>query len=270
MDPNRPLASLMDLRGRSALITGAAGHLGRVMAEALAEMGADLALVDLDGTRAEDVGRSLSCKHGIRAVGLAADLEDEAAVRALPHRAKEALGRLDILINNAAFVGTSGLEGWAVPFAEQTSDTWRRAMEVNLTACFALCQAAEPLLRESGNGSIINIGSIYGVFGPDLSLYEGTSMQNPAAYAASKGGLMQLTRWLATVLGPDIRVNAICPGGVARGQPEPFVERYVARTPLKRMATEEDFKGAAAYLASDMSSYVTGQIMMVDGGWGAW
>ncbi len=95
-------------------------------------------------------------------------------------------------------------------------------------------------------------------------------MGNPAAYAASKGGMVQLTRWLATVLAPDVRVNCISPGGVARGQPEPFVTRYVQRTPLKRMATEEDFKGAIAYLASDLSEYVTGENLLVDGGWTAW
>lgn len=269
-NPTRPLSSLMDLHCRVALVTGAAGHLGGVMAEALAELGADLVLVDLDGGRAGDLARHLADTHGIRAISEAADLEDETAVRALPHKAQERLGRLDILVNNAAFVGTSGLTGWAVPFAQQTSDTWRRALEVNLTAGFALSQESAPMLARHGKGSIVNIGSIYGVHGPDLSLYAGTGMQNPAAYAASKGGLLQLTRWLATVLAPETRVNAICPGGVARGQPEAFVDRYVARTPLKRMAREEDFKGAIAYLASDLSAYVTGQALMVDGGWGVW
>ena len=117
---------------------------------------------------------------------------------------------------------------------------------------------------------MINISSIYGQWGPDLSLYEGTKMANPAAYSASKGGLDQLTRWLACTLAPDIRVNAISPGGVARGQPISFVERYNARTPLGRMATEDDFRGAVAYLASDLSAYVSGQILSVDGGWGIW
>ncbi len=112
--------------------------------------------------------------------------------------------------------------------------------------------------------------SIYGMVGPDFSLYAGTSMGNPAAYAASKGGLLQLTRYLATALAPRVRVNAITPGGIVRGQPPAFIERYVAKTPLGRMATEEDFKGAIAYLASDLSRYVTGQNLVVDGGWTAW
>ena len=103
-----------------------------------------------------------------------------------------------------------------------------------------------------------------------MRLYEGTVMGNPAAYGASKGGLLQLTRWLATVMAPAVRVNAITPGGVWRNQPEPFRTRYEERTPLRRMATEEDLKGAIAYLASDLSSYVTGHNLVVDGGWTTW
>ncbi|MBT5470444.1 MAG: SDR family oxidoreductase, partial [Nitrospina sp.] len=102
------------------------------------------------------------------------------------------------------------------------------------------------------------------------NLYEGTSMSNPAAYGVSKGGLIQFTRWLATTIAPNVRVNAISPGGVFRNQPESFVRRYEAKTPLKRMAIEDDFRGVVAYLASDLSKYVTGQNFSVDGGWGAW
>jgi NAD(P)-dependent dehydrogenase (short-subunit alcohol dehydrogenase family) len=125
-------------------------------------------------------------------------------------------------------------------------------------------------LIDSGHGSIVLISSIYGLVGPDMSLYEGTSMANPAGYGASKGGLLQLMRYLATVLAPDVRVNAISPGGVWRQQPGQFHDRYRSRTPLGRMATEEDLKGAAAYLASDLSSYVTGHNLVVDGGWTTW
>ena len=148
--------------------------------------------------------------------------------------------------------------------------TWRRALEVNLTSAFALSQACQFLLEKSTSASIINIGSIYGFLGPDLSLYESTDMNNPAAYAASKGGLLQLTRWMATALAPKIRVNSISPGGISRGQPQAFVDRYVSRTPLKRMGREEDLQGAIIYLATDMSSWVTGQNLIVDGGWSSW
>lgn len=109
-----------------------------------------------------------------------------------------------------------------------------------------------------------------GLYGPDWELYAGTSIASPAAYAASKGELLQLTRWLATTLGPEVRGNSISPGGIARSQSISFVERHEARTPLKRIAAEDDFRGALAYPASDMSAYVTGQNRSVDGGWGSW
>ena len=122
-------------------------------------------------------------------------------------------------------------ELWVDDFEEQSLETWRRAIEVNLTSAFHLCQALTPELKRSNGGSIINIASIYGQFGPDWRLYEGANMGNPAAYGVSKGGLIQLTRWLATTIAPDVRVNSISPGGIYRGQPEEFVSKYSNRTP---------------------------------------
>lgn len=267
----RSLRDLMDLRGRVALITGGGGHIGASIAEALAELGAAIALLDMVEENCISVSRRVREAYGVRTLPMLIDLSDEDATRSVPARVLDLFGRLDVLVNCAALVGTSELRGWAVPFLEQASETWKLALEVNLTAPFVLTQACAQALKDSGHGSVINVSSIYGVVGPDLSLYgDSGRMGNPAAYAASKGGLLQLTRWLATVLAPDVRVNAITAGGVWRGQPEAFHARYVARTPLRRMAIEEDFKGAAAYLASDLSAYVTGQNVVVDGGWTAW
>jgi NAD(P)-dependent dehydrogenase (short-subunit alcohol dehydrogenase family) len=261
---------LMDLTGRRALVTGATGGIGLVIAETLAELGADLLLADRPGTDLQGLAESLS-HTGRGDVQLRhCDLEEQAQRDDLVAWASRVDGRLHILINNAAFVGTSELQGWAVPFEQQTVATWRRAIEVNLTAVFDLCQGLAPSLRASNGASIINIGSIYGKHGPDWRLYDGTALGNPAGYAASKGGLIQLTRWLSTTLAPGVRVNSISPGGVFRGQPTEFVQRYEARTPLGRMATEDDFRGSIAYLASDLSRYVTGQDLAVDGGWGVW
>jgi len=259
----------MKLNGRRALITGACGGLGRVMAPTLAELGADLVLLDRNDTSLAEQATQIVTQWDVNVVARHCDLESKAARDGLIAELLQE-GRLDILINNAAFVGTSGLKGWSVPFAEQSLEAWRRALEVNLTAAFHLCQGLAPLLQASGHGSIINIASIYGEYGPDWRLYEGTSMSNPAAYGASKGGLLQLTRWLATTMAPAVRVNAISPGGIARGQAQAFVERYEARTPLGRMATEDDFRGAVAFLATDMSAYMTGQNLSIDGGWGTW
>ena len=258
------------MRGRRVLVTGAAGHLGSVIADTLAELGASLVLVDQPGSALEVLGADLKKRWGATAESIFCDLESAAKRDRLAASVVARGGKLDGLINNAALVGTSELQGWAVPFEQQSVDTWRRALEVNLTAAFDLCKQLAGPLRASPSASIINIGSIHGLHGPDWSLYEGTSMASPAAYAASKGGLLQLTRWLATTLAPQVRVNSISPGGIARGQPAAFVARYAARTPLGRMATEDDFRGAIAFLASDLSKYVTGQDLAVDGGWGAW
>jgi NAD(P)-dependent dehydrogenase (short-subunit alcohol dehydrogenase family) len=264
------LASLLSLEGRRALITGGAGHIAVAMAETFAEMGSDLVLVDRAAERLEVLAKRLRETSGRSVTTHICDLEQEVDRMALI----EAIGGdgagLDILVNNAAFVGSSELDGWVVPFEEQSLDTWRRALEVNLTAAFHLSQAFLPLLRARGHGVIINFGSIYGELGPDWSLYEGTGMGNPAAYASSKGGLLQPTRWLASTVAPDVRVNAITPGGVARNQPYSFTDNYVRRTPMGRMAIEDDFRGAVAFLASDASAYVTGQVLRVDGGWSVW
>lgn len=261
---------LFSLRGRRALITGGAGHIAATMAATLADLGASLILVDLDQPRLDALSTYLADSYSVQVLGIRCDLEDEADRFALIAAIEAEGGGLDILINNAAFVGTSGLPGWVVPFEQQSLETWRRAIEINLTAIFHLSQGFAPLLRRSGHGVIINIGSIYGEMGPDWALYENTEMANPAAYGVSKGGVFQFTRWLATTIAPYVRVNAISPGGVARGQPEDFIRRYVARTPLRRMATEDDFRGAVAFLASDASAYVTGQVLRVDGGWSIW
>jgi NAD(P)-dependent dehydrogenase (short-subunit alcohol dehydrogenase family) len=260
----------MSLEGRVALVTGAAGHIGSVVADGLAEIGAAIAIVDLEAAAAKGIASKIAERWKRPASSFDFDLERTAEIPALVKKIRDKFGRIDIIVNSAALVGTSSLEGWAVPYEKQSIETWRRAFEVNLTAPFALVQAAADDLHRSSHGSVINIASIYGLAGPDWRLYEGTKLGNPAAYAASKGGLIQLTRWLATTLAPSVRVNAVAPGGIYRDTAEPFLSRYLARTPLARMGSETDIKGAVAFLASDLSSYVTGQCLTVDGGWTAW
>ncbi|WP_250499863.1 SDR family oxidoreductase [Caballeronia sp. GAWG1-5s-s] len=266
----RRIEQLMSLSGRTAVVTGGAGHIGAAMAEALAEAGATVVLVDRQRDQLQPTADGIRSRTSARVETFELELADEYAVRALPEQVAQLCGGLDILVNCAAFVGTSQLEGWAVPFEQQKTPAWRAAFEVNVTSVFELVQASLPWLKRSGKGSVINISSLYGVVGPDWRLYEGTAMGNPAAYGASKGALIQLTNWLSTTLAPNVRVNTISPGGVWRNQPETFTKRYVERTPMGRMAIEEDFKGAALYLASDLSAYVTGQNIVVDGGWCAW
>jgi NAD(P)-dependent dehydrogenase (short-subunit alcohol dehydrogenase family) len=264
------IAELMNLKGRTALVTGATGSIGQEIALTIAELGGNLLLVDMPNSNYELMKRKIFSQYQVDITCIDCNLEDENSRQVLIDEINNNGEDLHIIINNAAFVGESNLQGWVADFKDQSIETWRRALEVNLTSIFHLSQGLSNKLKTSGHASIINVASIYGVSAPDYSLYEGTSMGNPAAYSASKGGLIQLTKWLSTTIAPDIRVNAISPGGVFRHQPESFVKRYQQKTPLGRMATEEDFKGVVAYLSSDLSAFVTGQNIIVDGGWTAW
>jgi NAD(P)-dependent dehydrogenase (short-subunit alcohol dehydrogenase family) len=266
----RTLAKLADLTNQVALITGGAGHLGRVAAATLAELGCSICLLDLPTSTVESAAKYIARRYHVVTSFIKVDLEKSDARATVAEKLKAKHRRLDILLNNAAFVGDSSLDGWTVPFEKQSIETMQRCLEVNLISAFHLVQQCSGLLAAKQNGRIVNIGSIYGVLGPNMSIYRGTKLGNPAAYALSKGALIQLTRWLATNFGRNIRVNTISLGGILRRQPEHFVRRYKRKVPLGRMATEEDFKGAIAYFASDLSSYVTGQNLMVDGGWSVW
>jgi NAD(P)-dependent dehydrogenase (short-subunit alcohol dehydrogenase family) len=266
----KQISDLMSLKGRCALITGATGAIGREIAFTIAELGGDLILVDKPGSEYNDLMSVLNRNFDINTICIDCDLENEDEREELILNVSRMKESLNIIINNAAFVGSSDLDGWISEFNNQTIDSWRRALEVNLTAVFDLSKGLASKLKASKSGVIINISSIYGSLGPDYSLYEGTEMGNPAAYSVSKGGLIQLTRWLSTTLAPCIRVNTISPGGVFRNQSKEFIKRYEARVPMKRMATEEDLKGIVAYLSSDLSKYVTGQNFMIDGGFSVW
>jgi NAD(P)-dependent dehydrogenase (short-subunit alcohol dehydrogenase family) len=266
----RSVRQLIGLAGRKALVTGAAGHIGSAVSQTLADLGATVAVLDADGEACERRAAALRRRRRGSAIGLPCDLRDEAQTRSAVDAAARRMRGLDILVHCAGYVGSTGAAGWTAPFNEQTVQAWDAAMRVNATAAFVMAQQASRALARSGCGSVILFSSIYGVVAPDWRLYEGTGMANPLGYGASKGALLQLTRYLATTLAPRIRVNAISPGGVSRRQPASFQRRYVARTPLGRMASEEDLMGAVVFLASDLSAYVTGHNLVVDGGWTIW
>lgn len=217
---------LMSLKGCKALITGANGYLGRTISAVLGELGADLLLVDINDSGMDLFANSLVKKCGVKVDVYCADLEDEKKRIDLIETICQSGESLEILINNAAFVGSSQLEGWSAKFEKQSLNAWRRSLELNLTCTFHLCQGLMPILEKSGRGSVINIGSIYGNLGPNWSLYEGTAMSNPAGYSASKGGVIQLTKWLATTVAPRVRVNSISPGGIERNQPRIYRKVY--------------------------------------------
>lgn len=263
-------SALFSLEGKKIAITGAAGHLGLAVSAVVADAGADLYLIDRDAPGLERVASALGARAEGSVEVFVADLEDENSRKTFVESLGSKTSRLDGLVHNAAFVGTSELEGWTVGFKDQSLETWRRALEVNVTAPFQLTQLMLPLLEVASAPSIVTIGSVHGIVGPDWRLYEAVGMASPAAYAVSKAALIQLTTWLATTLAPAIRCNSVSPGGLERSQPSKFVTRYQERTPLGRMGSENDIVGTIVFLLSDSSSYVTGQNIVVDGGYSTW
>jgi NAD(P)-dependent dehydrogenase (short-subunit alcohol dehydrogenase family) len=262
------------LRGRTALVTGAAGLLGRRHCAALHAAGATVVAVDLD----PEACAAAAAEAGERASAHAADVSDAASLRAARDAVLERFGRIDVLVNNAALNEKVEDGGGALAltrFEEFPLDAWERALRVNVTGVFLCCQVFGAEMARAGRGSIVNVASTYALVAPDPSLYvrpDGApALYKSAAYPTTKAALLGLTRHLAAWWGGrGVRVNALSPGGVENGQEEWFVERYAARTPLGRMAGADDYAGALVFLASDASAYMTGANLVVDGGFTAW
>jgi NAD(P)-dependent dehydrogenase (short-subunit alcohol dehydrogenase family) len=319
--------SQFSLAGRVAVVTGAAGLLGRRHCHALARAGARVAAVDLNAEAAEGVaaevekamgsaaadgpaagfadgaagglgtgaatgfaaesaagtatgsaaGTAADSAAGI-AAGFAADITRPEAVRELLAAVLGRFGGIDVLVNNAALndkVEEPRDPGAVLRFENYPLERWEAEMRVNVTGTFLCCQVLGGEMARQGRGAIVNIASTYGVVAPDQSLYRqadgSQTFFKSAAYPASKGAVLALTRYLGAYWGRSgVRVNALSPGGVENGQPAEFVARYAERTPLGRMGAPGDYEGALLFLASDASAYMTGANLLVDGGWTAW
>jgi 3-oxoacyl-[acyl-carrier protein] reductase len=252
----------MELRGRTAMVTGAAGVLGKAICRALAVEGADIALVDnsdaaLRATAAE-LGSELSER---RFIALVCDVRMPAEVRATVARAQAELGRLDILVNSAG-----GSMHTPRALKDVTEEHWDLVLDVNLKGTFLICQAVAPLMQENGGGRIINVTSIAGRM---------PSVMTGVQYASAKGGVIALTRKLASELGPDITVNAIAPGvalagervtGIWNGLSESERETTLSMIPLRRLSNAEDQADVVVFLAGPASRYITGATIDVNGG----
>lgn len=266
------ILSSFRLDGKCALVTGGGGILGQHFCAGLAEAGANVAVVDVD----LDAARATAARVGGRARGFGCDVSDPASVTACVLDVLAEFGAIDILHNNAA-TKSRDLRAFFSPFEDYTLDTWREVMSVNIDGMFLMAQAVGRHMVERGRGgTVIQTSSIYGLVGPDSRIYEGSDylggpINTPAVYAASKAAVVGLTKWLATHWAKaGIRVNCLVPGGVASGQNGVFSSRYAERVPMGRMAEAGELVPALLYLASDASSYVTGQVLAVDGGWTAW
>ncbi|HET7876466.1 MAG TPA: SDR family oxidoreductase [Methylomirabilota bacterium] len=257
--PRYPVSGPGDLVGRVALVTGAARGIGQAIALALAREGADVACADLmppDGT-AQAIG-----ERGHRTLALRVDISRAAQVRRMIERTLRGLGRLDILVNNAGIAHRDPLE--------RTSEaTWDRVVDVVLKGTFLCCQAAVPVMRRQGGGKIVNVSSLSGLIGGVPSRRRagarGGGRSGPA-YAAAKGGVIALTKWLAKDLGPDhIWVNAVAPAGIESAMTRGFRYR-TGHFPIARMGKPQDVAEAVVFLVGPQSNYVTGQVLIIDGG----
>ena len=255
-------AELFDLSGRTAIVTGGGSGIGRQMATGLAEAGANIVLGARKPERCEEVAADLERDLGIRAYGLRCDVRDPDAVQAVVDRTRAELGSIDILVNNA---GTS----WGAAAEDHPLEGWQKVIDVNLTGVFLFAQAAGRVMIEQKAGKIVNIASVaaFGGAPPDL--------MNAVAYNASKAGVVGFTRDLATKWAQHgINVNAIAPGWFPSDMNKALLDArpdaYLEHIPLRRFGGPDDLKGAAVFLASRASDFVTGQVVVVDGGQSAW
>ena len=257
---------LFDLSGRVALITGAAGYLGAAMARALAEAGAAVVASSRDESRAQEAATSLPSPNGATHHGIVLDHMDEESLHQGFRHAVDRAGRMDILVNN-------GHEGLANDWTDVSGEQFTRQL-ANATAYFLLARLfRNHIVARRSSGSIIMLGSMYGLVGSYPTAYEGLCPASPVAYHALKGGIVHMTRHLAVYWAKDrVRVNCLSPGPFpdpARA-PKELADRLSTRSPMGRMGLPHEVKGAVVFLASDASSYMTGQNLVVDGGWTAW
>ncbi|MFI5148271.1 MAG: SDR family oxidoreductase [Bacteroidia bacterium] len=264
---------LFSLKNKTAIVTGACGLIGKKHCEALAEAGANVVLVDMNENKCREQAEILGKHH----LGIEADVTRPESLQGARDKILGKYGQIDILVNNAAIndmFENPLLAGKQSMFEHYPLEMWDRSWQVNVTGVFLCSQVFGTPMSERGSGSIINIASTYGMVGPDQNIYkdkEGKhSFYKSPSYPATKGAVINFTRFLAAYWGnKGVRVNTLSPGGVENSQDDFFVQNYISKTLLGRMAKPGDYKGALVFLASEASAYMTGANLVVDGGWTA-
>ena len=275
----KKINQLFDLPGRVAIITGGAGLLGVQHAEAIAEAGGHPVLADIDEEKAIKKARMISEKYHVDSIGIGTDITNKNEVEALLDAVLKRFGRVDTLINNAANnprVKANEDSSWS-RFENFPIELWDQDIAVGLTGAFLCSQVIGSEMANRGGGVILNISSDLGVIAPDQRIYFKPGLPaekqpaKPVSYAVVKTALIGLTKYLATYWADkNIRVNAICPGGVQTDQPDDFVAKLSNLIPLGRMAKKDEYKGAILFLVSDASLYMTGAAVVIDGGRTCW
>lgn len=256
--------SIFSLKERVIILTGGAGSYGRTLAAAIAGAGAKLILASRNESALEEVAVQERA-HGHDVHALSFDQGDADSINRLCESVIGRHGKIDGLVNNAVFRPAKTLT------ASDPAGAWMESLRVNALGLYLLTRNVGERMAGGGGGSIVNVGSIYGMLGPSLSFYEGTGMKTGLGdYYFNKGGMLNLTRYFAALYGPSgVRVNCVSPGGFKNQQPSPFIERYERETFLARMAGPDDLGGPVVFLLSDAAGYVTGANLPVDGGFSA-
>lgn len=264
----RKISELFYLKDRVAIVTGGAGYLGTAESFALAEAGAKVIVSDIDINGAKKVADEIT-KSGLYAVAEKIDLSKEESIAGVINNVYERYKEIDILINNGFF-------GKSMSLDDMSLKDWQCAVDGSINQVFLCTKYAVEKMKIKRKGSIVNIASMYGVVSPDFSIYGKTGWDNPANYGAAKAGVIQFTKYCAAYYAKyGIRVNAVSPGCFAHDFPknkefDRLWKRLTDKTMLKRIGMQDEIKGIVLYLASDASSYCTGQNIIIDGGWTAW
>jgi len=265
---------IFNLKDKVVVLTGGLGLIGLNYVRALAERGAQVVIIDMvpEATAKKSLDLNIERKNRKNIFYFQGTITDRAALLEIKKMVLTRFHHIDVLINNAALnpkvEKSSRLHSAGVTFEEYPLSDWEKELQVNLTGTMLCCQIFGSAMKSGA--SIINISSTYGIVAPDQSMYP-KGFIKPATYGVSKGAIITLTKYLASYWGKKgIRVNCVAPGGVSNGQEQSFIKKYSAKTPLGRMARPDEYNGIIVYLASDASSYASGALFTIDGGWTAW
>ncbi|MFZ5969966.1 MAG: SDR family oxidoreductase [Bacteroidota bacterium] len=267
---------LFDLHNRVIVVAGGAGQIGFEFCMILAEAGATVVMGDLDTEMGQQKVESIADAAITKRIFVERlDVSSADSVLSFLKEVRHRHGKLYGLVNSFHFKGNSRMldtqSNFFAGFEQYPLEAWDKVHDINLRGTFLMSQQAIPYFRENGGGVIANVSSTYGIVSANKSIYGSSGINSPVAYATSKAAIINLTRYIATHLADqNIRANVLSPGGVYNNQSDEFVKNYTALTPLKRMATAEDYQGAILFLMSDASRYMTGANLVVDGGWTAW
>jgi len=261
--------NLFELKDKVVVLVGASGLLGQQYSESLSEAGANVVLADLNFLNCKKLESKLKKSYNVNPMSVKVDITKKQSIIQMVKKVMKKYSKIDILINNAIF--PEGPKERSVEFENFSLSVWNKVVSVNLTGVFLCCQEIGKVMVKQKQGNIINISSIYGLTGADQRIYGKSKLNSSPAYAVTKSGILNLTRYLASYWhDKGIRVNTLSLGGVQNNQDSSFTKNYSYKTMVGRMAHKDDYSGAIIFLASNTSSYMTGSNLVVDGGWTAW